>query len=98
MDIHELTSRVIAHGEKLVAHEEEIKTLFNQQKNIESLAASSYELAQSVKELTIKVNNVDERLEVIEGEKRNKGFAIWQIAMSAIIGGAITYCITLLLH
>ena len=98
MDVHELTSRLIEHGEKLASHEEELKTLFNQQKNIENLAASSYELAQSVKELTVKVNDVDGRLEAIESEKRNKSFAVWQIVMSALIGGAITYCVTLLLH
>lgn len=94
MDLHELTSRVIEHGEKISAHDEEIKTLFNQQKNIEKLATTTQELALSMKELTAHMCGVEDRLEIIEGEKRQKGFAIWQIVVSAIVGGAVTYLAT----
>ena len=94
MDIHELADRVIKHSEKIAAHDEEIKTLFNQQKNIEKLAQTTQELALSVKELTAHMCGVEDRLEIIEGEKRQKGFAIWQIVVSAIAGGAVTYLIT----
>ena len=97
MDLHELTSRVIEHGEKISAHDEEIKTLFNQQKNIEKLATTTQELALSMKELTAHMCGVEDRLEIIEGEKRQKGFAIWQIVVSAIVGGAVTYLATSLL-
>lgn len=93
MDIHELTDRVVKHGEKIVAHDEEIKTLFNQQKNIEKLAQTTQELALSVKELTAHMCGVEDRLEIIEGEKRQKGFAIWQIVVSAVVGGVVTYLV-----
>ena len=96
MDLHELTSRVIEHGEKISAHDEEIKTLFNQQKNIEKLATTTQELALSMKELTAHMCGVEDRLEVIEGEKRQKGFAVWQIVVSAIVGGVATYLATYL--
>ena len=94
MDNHELTERVFLIGERISAHDQEIKTLFNQQKNIEKLAESTHELAQSVKELTVRINTVDDRLELIENEKKQKNFAIWQIVMSAVIGGVATYIIS----
>lgn len=94
MDIHELTDRVVKHGEKIAAHDEEIKTLFNQQKNIEKLAQTTQELALSVKNLTAHMCGVEDRLEIIESEKRQKGFAVWQIVLSAIVGGVVTYLAT----
>lgn len=97
MDMHELTSRVIKHGEKISAHDEEIKTLFNQQKNIERLANTTQELALSVKDLTAHMCGVEDRLETIESEKQQKGFAVWQAVISALVGGGITYIITSLL-
>lgn len=98
MDLKDLTVKVVEQGERIAAHEEEIKTLFNQQKNIEQLADSTYELAMSVKELNYKVSNVDDRVVEMENEKRQKHFALWQIVMSALLGGMITYCVTLLLR
>lgn len=97
MDIHELTSRVVEHGEKISAHEEEIKTLFNQQRNIERLANTTQELALSVKDLTAHMCGVEDRLETIESEKQQKGFAAWQAVISALVGSGITYIITSLL-
>lgn len=97
MDVHQLTEKAIAHEARLAAHDEELKTLFNQQKNIEKLADSTRELAQSVKGLTVRVNDVDDRLDTIEGEERKKRFAVWQIIVSALFGGALTYLVTLAL-
>lgn len=97
MDIHELTDRVVKHGEKIAAHDEEIKTLFNQQKNIEKLAQTTQELALSVKELTAHMCGVEDRLETIEKEKKQKSLAVWQAVISAIVGGAVTYLVTSLL-
>lgn len=97
MDIHELTDRVVKHGEKIVAHDEEIKTLFNQQKNIERLANTTQELALSVKDLTAHMCGVEDRLETIENEKKQKSLAMWQAVVSAVIGGVITFIITSLL-
>ena len=94
MDIHELTSRGFEHGEKISAHDEEIKTLFNQQKNIEKLAQTTQELALSVKELTAHMCGVEDRLETIEKEKKQKSLAVWQAVISAIVGGAVTYLVT----
>lgn len=51
MDLRQLTEKAIEHEARIAAHDEELKTLFNQQKNIEKLADSTRELAQSVKGL-----------------------------------------------
>ena len=97
MDMSEITTRVIEHGQTLAAHEEELKTLFNRQRDIEKLANTTQELALSMKELTAHMCGVEDRLEIIEGEKRKKGFAVWQAVVSAFIGGVITFIITSLL-
>ena len=97
MDTHELTAKVFQYEKTLAEHQEKIHTLFNQQKNIEKLANSTQELALSVKELAGRVNDVDDRLELIESEKRQKGYALWQIVMSAFIGGVVTYIVTAIL-
>ena len=96
MDIHEITTRVFEHGEMLSAHEQEIKTLFKQQKNIEALTESTQNLAISVKEIAIQQKDISDRVADIESEKRQKGFAIWQIVVSAVVGGAVTYLVTAL--
>ena len=97
MDVRQLTEKTIAHEARLAAHDEELRTLFNQQKNIEKLEDSTRDLEQSVKELTVRVNDVDDRLDTIEGEERKKRFAVWQIIVSALFGGALTYLVTLAL-
>ena len=95
MDAHQLTTKVMEHEAALAAHKEELKTLFTQQKNIESIAKSTQEIAESVRELTLRVNELDEQLDILDTDKRNRGFAIWQALISALIGGGITYLITL---
>lgn len=97
MDNPTLTKHVVEHGEMLARHDSDIQTLFRQQDSIEKLTDSTHKLAISVGKLTDKVAAVDERLDNIEGEKRQKGFAIWQIVMSAVLGGAVTYLVTMIL-
>lgn len=98
MDVHELTKKAFEQGELLARHESDIKTLFNNQKDIKALAESTQELALSVKELAGRMSEVDERLELIENEKRQKNYAVWQIVMSALIGGMATYIVTAVLR
>jgi len=94
MDAHQLTTKVMEHEARLAAHNEEIKTLFNQQKNIEKLADSTHDLAKSVEKLTARMSDVDERVTIMESTARKKGLAIWQALASAIIGAAITFLLT----
>lgn len=94
MDAHQLTTKVMEHEARLAAHNEEIKTLFNQQKNIEKLADSTHDLAKSVEKLTARMSDVDERVTIMESTARKKGLAIWQALVSAIIGAAITFLLT----
>lgn len=86
--------RLQEHGEHLARHDEQIKTLFTQQADIKGLADSTHSLALSVEKLTQKVVALEEDIEIMSEEKRNKGFAVWQIIMSAIIGGAATFVLT----
>ena len=94
MNTEQLTEKVFEHSEKIAKHEEDIKTLFNLQKTIEKLADSTHEVAESVRALTIKAEDTEGRLNIIEGEKRQKNYAVWQIAVSAALGAVITFLIT----
>ena len=98
MTVEQLTEKTMQHEAKLAAHDEELKTLFQRQGELQTLAKSTQDLAISVRDLAGKLNDVDERLETIEDDKKKKGFAIWQIAVSAILGGALTYLVTLALQ
>ncbi|MEG1657392.1 MAG: hypothetical protein RR292_07945, partial [Christensenellaceae bacterium] len=62
----DITQELISHGKSLAKHESDIKTLFNQQKNITTLAESTQTLALSVEKLAGKVDSVDDRLICIE--------------------------------
>ena len=95
MDAYHLTKKVMEHEAALAAHNEEIKTLFVQQKNIEALAKSTQEIAEAVLELTMRVNELDEQFDILHTDKRNRVFVIWQALVSALVGGGITYLITL---
>lgn len=97
METRQITEKILEHGERLSEHDSDIRTLFNQQKNIQALAKSTQELALSVRELTGKVNNVDERLEVIEQDKRQKGFEIWKAVIPTIIVGVASFVVARLL-
>ena len=97
MDLHELTQKAFEHGEILAKHESDIATLYRNQSDIKTLAESTQQLALSIEKIAGKLNEVDERLINIEEEKQKKGFTVWQIVTSAIIGGFITYCISILL-
>lgn len=56
-----------------------------------------HDLALSVRELSGKVEDVDCRLGQLEHDKRQKHHALWQIIMSAVIGGALTFAVTKIL-
>lgn len=90
--------RLQEHGEHLARHDEQIKTLFLQQADIKELAESTHSLAVSVEKLTARICNVEDDLQVINNDKRQKSYAIWQIVVSAIIGGAATFILTHILH
>lgn len=93
-----LEERVQDNGERLARHTEQIKTLFAQQEQIEKLAESTHALALSIEKLTNRVCSVEDNLDLINNEKRQKSFAVWQIVVSAIIGGAATFILTHILH
>jgi uncharacterized membrane protein YjjP (DUF1212 family) len=97
MDVHQLTTKVMEHEAALAAHKEELKTLFTQQKNFEKMVKSIQEMAEALQLMNVRVNSIDERLDTMEGEKSQRRFALWQILLSALAGGAVTYIITYLI-
>ena len=97
MDVHQLTTKVMEHEAAIAAHKEELKTLFTQQKNFEKMVKSIQEMAEALQLMNVRVNSIDERLDTMEGEKSQRRFALWQILLSALAGGAVTYIITYLI-
>ena len=92
----------------LARHEAQIKTLFEQQKEIRELAKSTNNLAIAVEKLAEqyksiggrfddvddKFKAINERLEVIENDKRYKANIIWACVTTGIIGACITFVMT----
>ena len=93
-----ITERLQEHGEHLARHDEQIKSLFLQQADIKGLADSTHSLALSVEKLTQKVVVLEENIEEMNDERRKKGFAVWQIVTYAVVGGAVTFLVTQILH
>lgn len=81
----------------MAAHTEEIKTLFQQQKQITSLAESTNRLALSVEKLAGQMEGHEERLSEIEEGSRYKGRTIWACVATGILSAAIAYVMTALL-
>ncbi len=98
MDIKELTTKTHEISVEVARHNEQIKTLFSTQAEIKVIAESTHELAQAVKELSVRLRSVENNIEIIENEKRQKGFAVWQIIVSAVLGGTLTYVVSTLLR
>lgn len=84
-------------AERLARHDEQIKTLFGQQKEIKALAESTNKLALSVEKLTTQMMSHEERLGEIEEGSRYKGRTIWACVVTGILGAAIAYVMTALL-
>ncbi len=90
--------RLQEHGEHLARHDEQIKTLFATTEEIKALAESTHSLAVSVEKLTSRITHVEDDLEAYNEEKNKKSFAVWQVLMSAIVGGVATYILTNILR
>ena len=97
MNTEQLTEKILNHESRLSKHTEDIKTLFEQQKAINDLAKSTQSMATNLATLTEQVKSMNDRVSTFEEEKAKKGFAIWQIVISAALGGVITYVMTNLL-
>ena len=93
-----IEERVQENGEHLARHDEQIRTLFSQQEDIKKLAESTHALALSVEKLTARICTVEDDLQTLNADRRQKSFAIWQVVVSAIIGGAATYILTHILY
>lgn len=76
-------------AEKVARHDEQIKTLFEQQNTIKGLTESTHALALSVQKLTDKISSQDERLDAIEDSAKYKRRAIWSSIVSGILGAAV---------
>lgn len=103
MDINQITAKMIEHSEWISRYGSELLSLSNsideiKKRNEEhgAIVKSIHELALSVRELTGKVADVDGRLAAVEHDRRQKNHSIWQMALSAIIGGMATYVFSLI--
>jgi uncharacterized protein YoxC len=94
MTTEQLTEKVFAHEKSIGKLEEDVTNIYKRQAEIKDLAKSTQELALAVQQLATKVNDVDDRISMVEGTQRTKSAAIWQIVMSVIISGIGTYLIS----
>lgn len=78
-------------------HDEQIKTLFNNQKIIEKLADSVQELAESIATQTEQIKNMDKRLSSIEDNAKYKNRTVWACVVTGILGAAIAAVMTMIL-
>lgn len=75
--------------ERLTQHDEQIKTLFERQKDLHALTESVNKIALSVERLTVKMSGHDERLANIENDTRYKARTVWSCVVSGFLGAAV---------
>ena len=88
---------IMLHSTEIAKQEQQIKTLFEQQKEIRELAKSTNNLALAVEKLAEQFKNVDGRIGAIENDKRYHANIIWACVATGVIGAAITFLMTSLL-
>lgn len=93
---------------KLIAENREqfnrIETIENLSGEIKSLTESVHSIALSTHDIKGEIGNVKgelthvgDRLGVIENDKRQKNLAVWQVFVSALLGGGLTLLVTKML-
>ena len=97
MDTRQLTTEIARIDRTVSGHTEQIRTLFEQQKEIKDLTKATNSLAISVEKLADKVMNVDERLDPIEKGEKQKRFEIWKAVVPTMIVGIVSFLIARLL-
>lgn len=97
MNNEQITEKVMEHEGRICGLEKTVMTIAEQQVDIKSLVDSTHSLALSVQKLTDKVSSIDERTKFLESDKRQKSFAIWNIAVAGTLGAVITYVVTTIL-
>lgn len=70
-------------------HDEQIKTLFNNQKIIEKMADSVHEMAESIATQTEQIKNMEKRLSSIEESAIYKNRTVWACVVTCVLGAAV---------
>ena len=83
--------------EQIARHDEKIRTLFEQQKQIKSLAASTNRLAVSVEKLATQMMNHEARIGEIEEGNRYKLRTAWACIVTGVLGAAAAYLTAVIL-
>lgn len=103
METNQITDKLIEHSELLSRHNADISSLSCSVEDIKrrseehgAIVESIHELALSVRELSGKVADVDGRLAAVEHDSRLKSRSLWQIILSALAGGLVTYFFSML--
>lgn len=92
------------HGRTIAEVEAQNREQFNrlcvledQSKEIKSLAQNTNEIALSLRTIDGKVDEVEGRVVEIEEDRKQKSHAVWQVIVSALLGGGLTYAVTQLI-
>lgn len=78
-------------------HDEQIKTLFNQQKEIKDIAESTNKLALALEKLTAEMCSQKTRLEAIEETARYKNRTVWACVVTGVLGAIVASGVAALL-
>lgn len=79
------------HSVALERHEQQIKTLFRRQEELDRLTQSVNDLALSVRGMVEKLANMEARVSTIEDEHRSRARTIWACVATGIIGAAVAW-------
>ena len=84
---------LMAHTTELARQNEQIKTLFEQQKEIRELTKSTNNLTVAIEKLVDRFESVDKRVCAIEGNSTYKTNVVWACVVTGVIGAIIAFVV-----
>lgn len=92
-----MDEKIAEHGVAIERHEQQIKTLFARQEELDRLTQSVNDLALSVRGMVERMTSMERRVNIIEDEARSRVRTIWACVATGIIGAAIAFLMSSIL-
>lgn len=85
------------HSVAIERHEQQIKTLFRRQDELDRLTQSVNELALSVRGMVERLTTVETRVRSIEDDSKHRARTIWACLVTGVLGAAVSWIMATIL-
>ena len=93
-----MDEKIEQHSVAIERHEQQIKTLFSRQEELNRLTKSVNDLALSGRGMVERMSGLEEKVRVMEDEGRSRMRTVWACVTTGIIGAVIAWVMASILH